>query len=89
MMGSYIERMVARGGIEPPTRGFSVSGSAAPPPASRRPGTVYLRTTIRVASDRTHAERGRKSPVDAVQASTTFNELLALLPNFDRIWAGS
>jgi len=31
MMGTYISELVARGGIEPPTRGFSVRLGSRPP----------------------------------------------------------
>ena len=39
MMGTYISEFVARGGIEPPTRGFSASGSLAA--IARKPKTSH------------------------------------------------
>src|SRR5688572_7675769 len=81
--------MVARGGIEPPTRGFSVAGTRPPsPPVSRRLGRVYPGASARVAPDRTHADLRGARGLAALLTPNALNELLPRRPNWHRPSAG-
>ena len=84
-------KVVARGGIEPPTRGFSAIGTPPPPLASRRFDTVYPRASVRAASDRTHSERGqhisRRPGVNLQDVQRVANAATELRPS--RSWTPS
>ena len=73
--------VVARGGIEPPTRGFSVRRRASLGATKSRTGTRFSVADRTAAPDRTHPEPEACYPDFAAATLNRFNGLGALRPN--------
>ena len=84
MTGTDQLGVVARGGIEPPTRGFSVRRRARLGATSRRPGRGFSVADRTAVPDRAYPEPGARRPAPRPAGRIRFNGLGTSRPNFFR-----